>query len=112
LYLVQNHPEIIKGYSNAILTPNLAEFKRLCERMVNGKILTCDETTKNSNCFFYYQKINFEDSNKDNMVGLLSQAFGGVTIVQKGQYDLISNGNEGIAYAKCSFFFNVFFIII
>jgi ATP-dependent NAD(P)H-hydrate dehydratase len=72
LYLVQNHPEIIKGYSNAILTPNLVEFKRLCERM----------------------KINFEDNHKDNMAGLLSQAFGGVTIVQKGQYDLISNGNE------------------
>jgi hypothetical protein len=30
------------------------------------------------------------------MARLLSQAFGGVTIVQKGQYDLISNGNEGI----------------
>ncbi|EXX70858.1 NADHX dehydratase [Rhizophagus irregularis DAOM 197198w] len=72
LYLIQNHPEIIKGYPNAILTPNVAEFKRLCEEM----------------------KINFEDNHKDKMAGLLSQAFDGVTIVQKGQYDLISNGNE------------------
>ena len=38
------------------------------------------------------------------MVGLLSQAFGGVTIVQKGLYDLISNGNEGIVYAIFLFY--------
>jgi len=72
LYLIQNHPEIIKGYHKAILTPNIAEFERLCERM----------------------KINFEDNHNNNMAGLLSQAFDGVTIIQKGQYDLISNGNE------------------
>lgn len=34
LYLIQNHPDIIKGYKKAVLTPNVVEFKRLCETMV------------------------------------------------------------------------------
>ncbi|CAI2169774.1 17930_t:CDS:10 [Funneliformis geosporum] len=72
LFLIQNHPEIIKDYPKAILTPNIVEFKRLCDAM----------------------NIKLEGNNKDDMIGLLGQAFGGVTIVQKGQYDLISNGKE------------------
>ena len=34
LFLVQQHPEVIRGYKNAILTPNNIEFKRLCQVMV------------------------------------------------------------------------------
>jgi ATP-dependent NAD(P)H-hydrate dehydratase len=34
LYLVQTHPETIQGYRKAILTPNVVEFQRLCEKMV------------------------------------------------------------------------------
>jgi hypothetical protein len=41
------------------------------------------------------QKLKFEDSEKDKMAEKLSDAFGGVTIVQKGSSDLISNGKEG-----------------
>ncbi|CAG8697344.1 5222_t:CDS:10, partial [Acaulospora morrowiae] len=71
LFLVQNDPDIIKNYSKAILTPNVNEFQRLCEKM----------------------NISFEDNHKDEMAQKLSQAFGGITIVQKGKNDLISNGN-------------------
>lgn len=34
LFLVQQYPEMISGYKKAVLTPNVVEFKRLCERMV------------------------------------------------------------------------------
>jgi ATP-dependent NAD(P)H-hydrate dehydratase len=34
LYLVQHYPETIQDYKKAVLTPNLVEFQRLCERMV------------------------------------------------------------------------------
>ncbi|CAG8493951.1 14630_t:CDS:2 [Acaulospora colombiana] len=73
LFLIQNNPDIIKNYSKAILTPNVNEFRRLCEKM----------------------NISFEDNHKDEMAQKLSQAFGGITIVQKGRNDLISNGNNG-----------------
>ncbi|CAG8532282.1 24733_t:CDS:2 [Gigaspora rosea] len=72
LFLIQNNPDIIKDYSEAILTPNVNEFKRLCETM----------------------RIEFEDDCKGELAQKLSQAFGGVTIVQKGKNDLISNGNS------------------
>lgn|SRR5258708_4326411 len=34
LWLIQNHPEYIKGYRKAVLTPNLVEFNRLCDSLV------------------------------------------------------------------------------
>lgn len=34
LYLVQQHPETVQGYKKAVLTPNVVEFQRLCEKMV------------------------------------------------------------------------------
>ncbi|KAK9762730.1 hypothetical protein K7432_011253 [Basidiobolus ranarum] len=70
LYLIQKHPEIIQGYQKAVLTPNVVEFKRLCETM----------------------GIENAPESKDDMAKNLSNAFGGVTVVQKGHEDIISNG--------------------
>jgi ATP-dependent NAD(P)H-hydrate dehydratase len=74
LFLVQNRPEIVHGYASAVLTPNVMEFKRLCdavgldpEKVEGGKEKVCAE---------------------------LARRFGGVTIVQKGKVDVISNGKE------------------
>lgn len=39
LYLLQDHPEIVKGYERAVLTPNVVEFQRLCEKMVSFPFL-------------------------------------------------------------------------
>ncbi|CAG8445577.1 14405_t:CDS:2, partial [Dentiscutata heterogama] len=61
LFLIQNDPDIIKDYSEAILTPN---------------------------------RIEYEDDHKGELIQKLSRVFGGVTIVQKGENDLISNGNS------------------
>ncbi|KAG5361286.1 ATP-dependent (S)-NAD(P)H-hydrate dehydratase [Yarrowia sp. C11] len=69
LFLVQNNPDVIKGYKRAVLTPNVMEFKRLQDSL-GLKPQGEDDVTK------------------------LAQAFGGVTILQKGQVDRISNGSE------------------
>lgn len=34
LFCIQSSPELVQGYSLAMLTPNVNEFKRLCEVMV------------------------------------------------------------------------------
>ncbi|KAI9272883.1 Ribokinase-like protein [Phascolomyces articulosus] len=73
LFVVQNHPEIVQDYNKAVLTPNVMEFKRLCERM----------------------NINTHEHDQDALAAQLSKALGGVTIVQKGRVDLITNGQEG-----------------
>ncbi|BFZ62211.1 hypothetical protein YB2330_003294 [Saitoella coloradoensis] len=71
LFLVTNKPELVMGYEHAVLTPNIMEFKRLAEKMqvdMNG-----DATT---------------------LCAKLAEKLGGVTIIQKGQKDYISNGKE------------------
>lgn len=40
LYLLQDDPEIIKGYTRAVLTPNVVEFERLCKKMVSYLLLS------------------------------------------------------------------------
>ncbi|KAJ3287333.1 hypothetical protein HK104_008649, partial [Borealophlyctis nickersoniae] len=74
LFLVQNDPSIVKGFHSAVLTPNANEFKRLCEVM----------------------KVDPDPDHKDKAAQSLSDAFGNVTIVQKGSVDVISNGKQVI----------------
>lgn len=72
LYLAQTRPELVQGYKECILTPNVVEFGRLAK----SKDI---DTTK-------------EDPTK--LCEKLSKAFGGVTIIQKGKVDYISNGQQ------------------
>ncbi|PGH10783.1 YjeF family domain-containing protein [Helicocarpus griseus UAMH5409] len=72
LLLVQEHPELVSGYKECILTPNVVEFGRLAkavgadvENVGGGKEEACEQ---------------------------LSRKLGGVTIIQKGPNDTISNG--------------------
>ena len=83
LLLVTQDPNLVKGYTECILTPNVAEFSRLAKALgiqvasqvdVGGKEGS-DKTSKESKAC--------ED---------LSKALGGVTILQKGPHDVISNG--------------------
>ncbi|CAE6513190.1 unnamed protein product [Rhizoctonia solani] len=71
LYLVQNEPGVVKGNNRAVLTPNVVEFKRLCEAL---KVDTKGEPS--------------------SFAPLLSKALGGVTIIQKGSTDLIVSGDQ------------------
>ena len=74
LWLVQNQPEVVHGYTSAVLTPNVMEFKRLCDKMGVDQ-----------------RKV---DGGKDKVCAELAKRFGGVTIIQKGKQDIISNGKE------------------
>ena len=72
LYLAQTRPELVEGYKECILTPNVVEFGRLAK----SKNI---DTTK-------------EDPTK--LCEKLANAFGGVTVIQKGKVDYISNGKQ------------------
>ena len=70
LQVVQKDPSLVKGYQGAILTPNVVEFQRLCDAL----------------------KINPPDDKETARVEALAKALDGVTIVEKGGKDFISNG--------------------
>ncbi|XP_077199875.1 ATP-dependent (S)-NAD(P)H-hydrate dehydratase isoform X3 [Paroedura picta] len=73
LWLLAQQPSLIQGYPRAILTPNAMEFSRLYEAVLRDPV----------------------DSNDHHGCVLrLSQALGNVTIVQKGERDLISDGEK------------------
>ncbi|KAF3928297.1 hypothetical protein AA313_de0209090 [Arthrobotrys entomopaga] len=69
LLLISSDPSLVKSYPNAILTPNVVEFSRL-SKALNVDIST-DPTTACER---------------------VAKALGGVTIIQKGREDYISNG--------------------
>lgn len=71
LMLAVERPELVKGYRQAILTPNVVEFGRLANAM----------------------GIDTQNGDPNKLCEQLAQAYGGVTIIQKGQVDRISNGN-------------------
>ncbi|CAN6450524.1 unnamed protein product [Victoria cruziana] len=73
LFLVTDNLELIRGYPLAVLTPNVNEYKRLVEKVFGGEV----------NC-------------KDGLdqLQLLAQRIG-VTILQKGNSDIITDGRSG-----------------
>ncbi|KAI0395079.1 H-hydrate dehydratase [Xylariaceae sp. FL0594] len=80
LAIVIKTPELVMGWREVILTPNVVEFGRLWkgvfpdEQQQEGKDGDADSKSESA------------------QVEALSKALGGVTIVQKGGKDLISNG--------------------
>lgn len=75
LMVVQANPDLIRGYSGAILTPNHAEFGRLCAALGIGE-----------------KDGGGEDKDKGELCALVARNLGGVTVLQKGPQDWISNG--------------------
>ncbi|XP_054153391.1 ATP-dependent (S)-NAD(P)H-hydrate dehydratase-like [Oppia nitens] len=74
LYFVSKCPEIVRGYTKAILTPNVAEFDRLY-----ASVYRC-ESNKNDN--------------PNEALIHLAKTLGNITIVRKGYEDVISDGNS------------------
>jgi ATP-dependent NAD(P)H-hydrate dehydratase len=72
LNLAQIKPELVQGYKECILTPNVVEFGRLCKS----------------------KGINTEGLEGGKAAEKLSNAFGGIVIIQKGAKDYISNGES------------------
>lgn len=71
LWLIQEQPDLIRGYKDCILTPNVVEFARLAKAIhMNVKSGDPGECEK------------------------LAEALGGVCIIQKGRDDIISNGQS------------------
>ena len=75
LYLAQTKPELVKGYRDCILTPNVVEFGRLA-KAVGVEIPKEGEAGAEEVC------------------AKLSKAYGGVMIIQKGYHDYISTGDK------------------
>lgn len=71
LWLVKNQPDLVVGYTNVVLTPNVVEFGRLCEAMGIDK----ESGAPEDKCKELAKKMK-------------------LTIVQKGQTDYISNGTD------------------
>lgn len=72
LYLAQTRPELVQGYEECILTPNVVEFGRLAKA----------------------KDIKVDEGDPTQLCAKLATAFGGVTIIQKGAKDYISNGKH------------------
>lgn len=71
LAIVHKQPELVSGYNGAVLTPNVVEFGKLCEAL----------------------KVNVDDNAPETArVEALAKTLKGVTVVQKGAKDYISNG--------------------
>ncbi|KAK3990346.1 Ribokinase-like protein [Cladorrhinum sp. PSN332] len=75
LLLVSRDPSLVKGYGLAVLTPNVVEFGRLT------KALGVDEQVKAA-----------AQESETAKVEALAKALGGVTVVQKGPKDYLSDG--------------------
>lgn len=104
LWLVSQQPSVIQGYHRGILTPNIMEFTRLYESLVRlwtgliisheSDLLPCVHVTT----FFVWLPQHHEPmDNTDHKrnVMQLSGAMGNVTLVLKGEQDLISDGSKG-----------------
>ena len=74
LWHLTNNPNVIRGYKQAVLTPNAMEFSRLIH-----SVLKRGDVAPNVHP-------------DPQAVSEVSQALGGVTIVHKGSIDVISNG--------------------
>nr|XP_023682693.1 ATP-dependent (S)-NAD(P)H-hydrate dehydratase isoform X2 [Paramormyrops kingsleyae] len=73
LWLVAQQPAIIHGYPKAILTPNFMEFRRLYEAT-------------------HHEPLDSSDIQRSALQ--LSVAMGNLTVVLKGEEDIITNGNS------------------
>jgi ATP-dependent NAD(P)H-hydrate dehydratase len=72
LQIVQKDPKIVEGYKEVILTPNVVEFERLC------KALGIEPGSGQS---------------ETGRVEALARVLKGVTVIEKGRKDFISNGD-------------------
>ncbi|XP_047611656.1 ATP-dependent (S)-NAD(P)H-hydrate dehydratase isoform X1 [Phacochoerus africanus] len=73
LWLIAQEPALVQGYQKAVLTPNHVEFSRLSEAVLGDPL---------------------DGRDRRGAVLRLSQALGNVTVVQKGEQDVISDGAQ------------------
>lgn len=87
LKLVNKTPELVKGYRECILTPNVVEFARLAEALGVDVQKIRSENSGN---------VSGERAMEAEVCRKVAEALGGATIVRKGPYDVISNGTASL----------------
>lgn len=75
LFLIQAQPDLVKGYKECVLTPNVVEFARLAKAI---GVDPGDEAEGKEGCL------------------AVAKALGGVLIVRKGRQDWISDGDKAV----------------
>lgn len=80
LFLINEKPDLVKGYTKAILTPNSVEFSRLCTAVLGEDVKPAPSASAEK-------------------VRELAAAFGHVTILHKGATDVASNGRLTVCCA-------------
>ncbi|KAK1586151.1 carbohydrate kinase [Colletotrichum navitas] len=88
LLVVQKDPALVRGYGLAVLTPNVVEFSRLC------RALGVDEAEAKDSAAAGSGGGEGEEAKETAKVEALANALEGVTVVQKGGKDFISNGKD------------------
>ncbi|VAH94207.1 unnamed protein product [Triticum turgidum subsp. durum] len=73
LFLITNNIGLVEDNSLAILTPNVYEYKRLVQKVLNCEV---------------------NEENASEQLTALCQKIGGVTIMRKGKADVISDGKK------------------
>lgn len=81
LFTIQNNPDLIRGYKDCVLTPNVVEFSRLAKALGIDAPAADGEATD-------------ADADAEKGCKALAHALGGVVIVRKGRHDWISNGEH------------------
>lgn len=79
---------MIKGYENVILTPNVNEYSRLCKSVLGNYNATAQN------------QLSELAQAYDHLAFAFTVSLGSVTIVKKGETDIISNGKQGKASQK------------
>ncbi|CAN7994798.1 unnamed protein product [Ixodes hexagonus] len=75
LFYVTQNPDLVRGYTRAILTPNTVELDRLCRAVLGGPP-------------------------REDAVSELARALGHVTVLAKGSEDVISDGHRLLRCAE------------
>ncbi|KAI5062454.1 hypothetical protein GOP47_0022993 [Adiantum capillus-veneris] len=78
LFFITHHPDLVCGYPLAILTPNKNEHKHLVAKMMSGPKKWQD----------------VPDNDMEGQLKDLAKQMGGLTIIQKGKADYISDGTS------------------
>lgn len=76
LMLVNNDPDLVRGWKEVVLTPNVVEFSRLAKALGVDEALQANSADPSQAC------------------AQVSRALGGVLVLQKGQVDYLSNGTD------------------
>jgi ATP-dependent NAD(P)H-hydrate dehydratase len=91
LMLVTQNPDLVRGYKECILTPNVVEFGRLAKALGIQVSSQGDIEKKETG-----SSKDDKTSQASEACEKLARALGGVTIIQKGPQDIISNGVTSI----------------